>query len=143
MDYGGFRGLPSSRVVIRRRNKCVSRTASHYVRRLLGVSKRSSVSPGSHEDVAGGTLIARSEDFTLFPLQPSETSALTGRSQRRCPYCVHEGQFRSMSIGTYGQYVCDNCGHIAVLTDPAFKCYCRKCLEIHKFLPIGARARIR
>ena len=138
MDDGGVRDLAFRS--LRRSPGRQIRIANclRFVRRFLGRSRRSSVSPESHGDIAG-TVITHSDDSTPDSLRPLETSEVSGRSRQRCPYCVHEGQFRSMRVGTNGKYVCDNCGYIAVLTDPAFKCDFRKCLELRKSFPAGPR----
>ena len=49
-----------------------------------------------------------------------------------CPYCVEGGNFKVM-IG-YGSpdtwYMCAKCGHLALPTNPSFKCTCAKCVEL-------------
>jgi hypothetical protein len=48
----------------------------------------------------------------------------------RCPYCVLDSGFRAMKVLPNGRQICENCGHIIFPDDTAFKCPCRKCLEI-------------
>jgi hypothetical protein len=50
----------------------------------------------------------------------------------RCPYCVHEGQFRCMIEQQNGHDGCKNCGHVAAPGEPGFKCTCKKCLRVLK-----------
>ena len=46
----------------------------------------------------------------------------------RCPYCVEHGQFRPMiPHGTGSWWMCARCGHIAMPSNPNFKCTCTRC----------------
>jgi len=50
----------------------------------------------------------------------------------RCRYCVEGGDFKVM-IGQGGAetwYMCARCGHLAMPTNPLFKCTCAKCVEL-------------
>jgi hypothetical protein len=58
----------------------------------------------------------------------------------RCPYCIVEEQFPSMTVLSNGRLICQNCGHIVFPNDTAFRCPCQKCLEIN-FSPSVRRLR--
>jgi hypothetical protein len=49
----------------------------------------------------------------------------------RCPYCVENEDFRVMIAQAGGDwFLCGNCGHLALPTNPLFQCTCNKCAGI-------------
>jgi len=46
----------------------------------------------------------------------------------RCPYCIHEQQFRPMIQVKDGSYECETCDHMTSPGMPTFKCNCKKCV---------------
>jgi len=48
----------------------------------------------------------------------------------RCPYCVLGTNFRQMVAHLDGRFICRVCGHMAMPTNPDFKCSCSKCREL-------------
>ncbi len=57
-------------------------------------------------------------------------AGVTRKKESRCPYCVVGDKFPPMTVLSNGSLICPNCGHIVIPDDSAFKCPCRKCLEI-------------
>lgn len=50
----------------------------------------------------------------------------------RCPYCVEKEGFRPMKVQGKGDWlICDICGHLALPSNPLFKCTCSKCVALH------------
>lgn len=46
----------------------------------------------------------------------------------RCPYCVENGHFKLMALQAGdGWFLCENCGHLSLPSDPFFHCTCGKC----------------
>lgn len=51
----------------------------------------------------------------------------------RCPYCVEGSGFRTMtSEGSRGGdwFICEQCGHLGLPTNPLFECTCGKCVRV-------------
>jgi hypothetical protein len=50
----------------------------------------------------------------------------------RCPYCVVGYEFRPMLHRADGRFICEKCSHIVVPSNAAFRCSCRKCVELNR-----------
>lgn len=49
----------------------------------------------------------------------------------RCPYCVEGDNFKEMVVQTGGDwFLCTECGHLALPSQPAFRCLCGKCVGV-------------
>ena len=51
----------------------------------------------------------------------------SARSVVRCPYCVEAGNFRMMIPESGDGYLCNQCGHMVLPSNPLFECACKKC----------------
>lgn len=51
----------------------------------------------------------------------------------RCPYCVEAGNFKIMTLQSGGDwYLCENCGHLTLPSNPLFHCTCGKCVGLEE-----------
>lgn len=61
---------------------------------------------------------------SYFPREQNQSA----RGVIRCPYCVEAGNFRVMAIPeSEDRYTCNQCGHMALPSNPLFECACKKC----------------
>lgn len=67
-------------------------------------------------------------------------SGMRQEKEARCPYCIVDDKFPPMAVLSNGRLICKNCGHIVFPNDTAFRCPCKKCLEI-SFSPRVRRLR--
>ena len=48
----------------------------------------------------------------------------------RCPYCVHDNEFKAMidlTGGAAGTFYCTACRHLVRAGEPEFRCLCPNC----------------
>jgi hypothetical protein len=57
----------------------------------------------------------------------------------RCPYCTFENHFKEMVAHVDGRFICRKCGHMAMPSDPNFRCACPKCCELSFPAYLGSR----
>jgi hypothetical protein len=62
----------------------------------------------------------------------SKESAEPRTPVMRCSYCIDDGNFKVMVQyrGAETWYMCPRCGHLALSSNPLFKCTCAKCVEV-------------
>ena len=49
----------------------------------------------------------------------------------RCPYCVDGIGFKTMAEQPSGDwFVCEDCGHLVLRSNPHFRCTCTKCVAL-------------